>query len=337
MLAQGLPHVFVELFETSPQHGDVFAEVGRLRRVSRPRVPPHQRFRVRDERRREGLTDFSPPVVDDACDLLYRLLGELRRRGPAPDDGRRELAAKVVDVPRQLGKTEVDDAMKLPYLVAHLLRAAVSELDELAQLERRLVGQAGRKWLLLRSEASQLHRVDGVRLGSRELLLREAARTQRIDEREDEPALGQPEKEVLPVVSRRLHHDERVVGGAAQQRSELVVSLPIFGERRGLHEGRSLAVDHGDHVFLRTDVDAYCSHDAPPTRGDRVSGASEPTFQLMLVHTRRRGLPVPQDTVRARNVGRGRQSHSRGLRPMHRTATLSRTLLLASSLAARIA
>jgi len=55
-----------------------------------------------------------------------------------------------------------------------------------------------------------------------------------------------------------------------------------------------------------------------------LPGASEPSFVPTLVHARTLARAMPQDTVRVRKLGRGRQSQCRGPSPKAGTATLSR-------------
>ena len=54
--------------------------------------------------------------------------------------------------------------------------------------------------------------------------------------------------------------------------------------------------------------------------------APRPAPKPPLVHARSRALARPLDTVRAQGAGRGRQSQTRGLGPLHGSATLSRNL-----------
>ena len=81
----------------------------------------------------------------------------------------------------------------------------------------------------------------------------------------------------------------------------------------------------GDYVLLRADVDPCEPHALPPgCPGRRRPRASEPMPMLVLVHARTTAAAGPRDTVRARDIGRGRQSHARGTTLKPDAATLSR-------------
>jgi hypothetical protein len=95
-------------------------------------------LRVTHERLCELLSDGAPSVVDHAADLCGRLLRELRGGGPSLDDRGRELAPEVVDVPGQLGKTEVDDTMELAHLIAELLNSGEGRRSRLEAKSSRL-------------------------------------------------------------------------------------------------------------------------------------------------------------------------------------------------------
>jgi hypothetical protein len=74
-------------------------------------------------------------------------------------------------------------------------------------------------------------------------------------------------------------------------------------------------------VRLGSNVDSRKPHPvSPPRQG--LPGTSAPVTTLVLVNAR----TLPQDTVRALDTGRGRQSQRRGLRLKAHTATLSRIL-----------
>ncbi len=118
---------------------------------------------------------------------------------------------------------------------------------------------------------------------------------------------------------RRLHRDQDVLV-RSEELSQPRVSSCVLPERDRLAPRAAVLVDHRYYVLLRAHIDAYEPH-PPLLRRDRP-GASEPMPMLALVFAR---TLWSRDTVRASNIGRGRQSPPRGLPPRSEfTATLSR-------------
>ena len=209
--------------------------------------------------------------------------------------------------------------MQLAHPVVEVLAQPVAVADELAQALGRRVVQPGGRGTLLEGEPREALGVDRVGLGALEARVLEAPGGERVQERHVMPGDGQHGEEVLPVVPGRLHGDQR--RRRPERREQRVVAAAILRDRHGPPDRRAGRVEPRQHVALGCDVDA-CEHG--PSFAARRRGASEPTPMLTLVQARTQaGKAWPQDTVRARSAGRGRQSHSRGrsLNPL--TATPS--------------
>jgi hypothetical protein len=215
--------------------------------------------------------------------------------------------------------------MELPQAVAEVLHEAIPEADQFTQYLGRPVGQPRRGRPLLRGEAGDPERVDGVGLRPPQVLPREPVGPQRVQQGDGEAAGHQGGKEVLPVMARRFHGHQRVSRGA-EAVEQLLVPLGVLGEGRRL-EAHGPGLVHSRHdVLLGRHVDPDEAHARPFRRAG--SGASEPVLMPTLVHARTPA--APQDTVRVLSTGRGRQSQARGQRLSHATATLSRIPSLVS-------
>src|SRR5262245_49408168 len=104
---------------------------------------------------------------------------------------------------------------------------------------------------------------------------------------------------------RRFHRDQAILCDIEQPK-ELLVTTSVLGEWRWLHQDLPFCVYDCNDVRLGSNVDSNEPHRRAPFRWGRP-GASEPTFTLVLVHART-SFGESQDTVRALNAGRGRQS-----------------------------
>ena len=210
--------------------------------------------------------------------------------------------------------------MELAHPVVEVLAQPVAVAHELAQRLGGFVVQPGGRGALLEAEPGQAGRVDRVGLGPLQLGLLEAPRGQRIDQRHLVPGGDERGVEVLPVMPGRLHDDQRRRRPERGERG--LVALTVLGDRHRPADRRTPGVQTRQHVALGCDVDA-CEH-GPFSLRSRRRGASEPALMLTLVQARTQaGKAWPQDTVRARNAGRGRQSHTRGPSPEPPAATLS--------------
>ena len=201
--------------------------------------------------------------------------------------------------------------MQLANAIAEVLHEAVSETDQLAQFLGSAVRQAGDRRTLLRREPSDPERVDGVGLRPLQVLSGKPPRPERVEQCHVVTSGRESGEQVLPVVARRLHGDKHV-SRPAQQGEQLFVPGGVLGEARRLNHGIAGFVYDRNEVRLGCDVDPREAHKCAPL-GRGSPGASEPVPMLSLVDARTPTAPL--DTVRAKDTGRGRQSHLRGLLP----------------------
>jgi hypothetical protein len=160
----------------------------------------------------------------------------------------------------------------------------------------------------------------GIGLGALEILGGEAVGAQRVDERHGVAVRSQGCEQVLPVMAGGLHGHQHLAGWT-EKPEELGIARGVFVEGRRLQAHLAALLDPCDDMRFGSDVDSRKSHETSLRR--RKSGASVPEPMPALVHART-GRRRPRDTVRAAGSGRGRQSHSRGLRLERVAATLSR-------------
>jgi hypothetical protein len=116
----------------------------------------------------------------------------------------------------ELRKPEIHEPVQLPHPVPKVLPQTIAEPDQLAQLLRRLIRQPAGRRPFLRGEARNPQRIDGVGRGSLQVFSGEAACPQRVQQRHGEAGRHQRGEEILPVMARRLHRDERVAGRPQQ-------------------------------------------------------------------------------------------------------------------------
>lgn len=208
--------------------------------------------------------------------------------------------------------------MELAHAVVEVLPDAVAMADQLAQRLSRGIVQLRGLGTLLKGEAGNAGGVDRIGLGALQRAVLEAPGLERVEQDNAVPGGHKGGVEVLPVMARRLHGDQhRRRPEQAQQR---VVAFPVLGEGYWLAERHALCVQTRQHVALGRDIDPSKHGILLPSVGLR---ASEPASMPALVQARTPAKQAPPDTVRAKNAGRGRQSHCRG-QCLHRdAATLS--------------
>jgi hypothetical protein len=74
--------------------------------------------------------------------------------------------------------------MELAHTVTEVLAQPIAKPDELAQFLGRSIGQPAGRRAFLRGEARNPHRIDGIGLGALQVLASEAARPQRVQQRD---------------------------------------------------------------------------------------------------------------------------------------------------------
>ena len=314
--------VLAQRADPPAQQVDVLAGEAHLGPVDLRVVTADRARRGADEILRQLAAHLVEAVVAEIGEALDRDADEGLSSRVLVEDRGRELAVERPDEADKLGEVEVHQPVELPHAVAEVLDEAVAQPHELAQLLGGGVGDPRRRGPLLPREARDPQGVDRVGLGPLQVLAGEAVGPERIDERDREAAGQEVRDEIAPVVAGRLHGDQHPLR-RAEQLEELRVARRVLVEGRRTHEHLLGLVHDRDHVRLRRDVDPCVAHFAPPVRRGGP-GASEPATLLTLVHARTR-VRAPQEPVRALVAGRGRRSHTRGLRPKGgNAATLSR-------------
>src|SRR5262245_66250969 len=101
--------------------------------------------------------------------------------------------------------------MQLAASVVEILLQAVAQRDQLSQRQPNLGRRSLTLCSLLCGEAGDQARIDLVGLRPNEFLFRIPTRAKWVDEHHGEPPTGELDVDVLPVMSGRLHGDDRVV------------------------------------------------------------------------------------------------------------------------------
>ena len=272
-------------------------------------MPADRDLGRRDQRRGQLRADLVDAVVDQLGEtsrhstgkgLRVRILGQQRAR---------QHAVQALDVAGELGEAEIDQAMELTDTVAEVGDQAVTMADQFAQFVGGGIRQPGRGRPLLGAETGNAQRVDGVGLGALQIFAGEAPGPQRIEQRHRVAVRRQRGEQVAPVMSGRLHRhqgDRRL----AEQGEQLGIARRILGNPGGFDGHRAIGGHRRHDVTVRSDIDTDIAHADPDLLIRR--GASPQTSMLTLVHARTTVEAAPPDTVRARDAGRGRRSHSRG-------------------------
>ena len=289
-----------------------------LQPVCRPVVLANGAFCGLDQLRGAFGSDPVAPIVAQLGQPLRRGAGEIVRGGAFGKECARQHAVQPAHVAGELGKAQVHQAVELADAVVEVLPDTVAMADQLAHRLGRGIVQLRRLGPLLEGETGDARGVDRVGLGALQRAVLEAAGLERIEQGDVMAGGGENGVEVLPVMARRFHGDQhRRRPEQAQQR---VIALPVLGNGHWLAKRHALRVQAREHVALRGDVDSSKHGTLLPDIGLR---ASEPASMPALVQARTPARQAPPDTVRAKNAGRGRQSHCRG-RCLHRdAATLS--------------
>lgn len=298
---------------------EILADVAGLQRAGRPVMPADGARGGLDQVLGEFRPDRMPPVAaelrraarggagEGAC---VRILGE---------QAGGEHAVGGADVAGELGEAEVDETVELADAVIEALAGPVAVADQFAQVLGDLVVRVGGRRAFLEGEAGRTWGVDGVGLGALEAGLLQAAGNERVDQRALVAGSAEHGEEVLPGVAGGLEDDEGPRG--AKRREQRVVARAILGDGDRPADWRAGVVEACQGVGFGRDVDAG-EHRSSLAGGCR--GASIPAFMPALVRAETRaGKARPRDTVRARNAGRGRQSHARGTAPACPAAPLS--------------
>ncbi len=253
-------------------------------------------------------------VVAQGRQSPHRHAAECCCGGVVTQDGTGQFAVEGAHVAGEFGEAEIDQAVQVPHAIDEILQQALAQLHQFAQFLGEGVGQGRGRWALLGGEAGDGDGVDGVGLGALEIDAGEAMGAQGIEQGDAMSGRGQDREQVLPIVSGRLHGDQHLAR-RAEQRESLLKAQVIFAERGRFQLHHAVRRDHGQDVSFGCDVDAGEAHTTSWRR--RKSGASEPVLESALVHART-GRCRPRDTVRTLSTGRGRQTHSRGLRLQRR-------------------
>ena len=271
-------------------------------------------------------SDQVASVVAQLGQPFRRGAGEVVRGGAFGKECGRQHAVQPAHVSGELGETtwfapgkaQTHKAVELARAVVEVLPDAVAMADQLAQRLGRGIVQLRRLGTLLKSEAGNAGGVGRVGLGALQRAVLEAPGLERVEQDDAVPGGHEGSAEVLPIVAGRLHGDQhRRRPEQAQQR---VAALPVLGDRHWLAERHALHVQAREHMALGRDVDPSKHGILLPSVGLR---ASEPAPMPALVQARTPARQAPPDTVRAKNAGRGRQSHCRGQCPHRNAATLS--------------
>ena len=246
--------------------------------------------------------------------------GKGMRGGVFGEEAGGEHAVEAANVAGELGKAEIDQTMELANAIIEILAQPVTVADQLPQGLGDFVVQMGGGGSLFEGEACKARGIKGIGLGAREVGFLEAAGDQRVEQRHVVAGCGQHDKEIFPVMAGRLHDDED--RRPAECREQGIIACAILGDGDGLANRGPRVIKTGEDVAFGCDINP-CEHDPSCCNRQRLE-ASAPAFKLVLVKARMQaGKAAPQDTVRARNAGRGRQSHLRGPTPKRVTATLS--------------
>jgi hypothetical protein len=240
------------------------------------------------------------------------------RGGAFGEERGRQHGVEAADVARELGEAQVHQAVELADPVVEVLADAVAVADQLAQRLGDFVVRLGGLGALLEGEAGDARGADRVRLGALEGAVLEAAGLERVEQGHVVAGGHQGGVEVLPVVPRGLHGDQR--GRRPEQAQQRVVAFPVPGDGHRHADRRTPRVQTREHMAFGGDVDPG-EHGIPSSSDG--PGASEPASMPALVQARTAAMRTPPDTVRARNAGRGRQSHCRGRCLNRDAATLS--------------
>jgi hypothetical protein len=196
----------------------------------------------------------------------------------------------------KLGKAQIDRAMQLAHTIAKLLNELFFQTHQLAQFLQRRLGQLGNLRPLLSSKTRDAQSVNGIGLGTLQLLFGKAATAERIDQRNLKPCRHQRSEQIAPAMTSRLHCHQAVARAPEQLQQSLIASR-VFHNRRGLEHHRATLVDNRDHVPLATDIDPRKPHQLRTSCRSLLPKSSTPILTLLLVHTRT--LCAPLDTVRA--------------------------------------
>lgn len=166
--------VVVERLDARSKGRNVLTSVARLEPVGRPVVAPHGALREFVQALGEPLPDAMAAVVDEVADGLHGRVPEGRARGKRQEQRRGFVRAQVANEAGELGEGQIDRPVQLAHAVAEVLHESIAQADKLAQLERGLIGQGRGRGPFLLGEASDGERVEGVGLGSPQVLTRES-------------------------------------------------------------------------------------------------------------------------------------------------------------------
>jgi hypothetical protein len=254
--------IALEISQAPPQHIQIFKGVPHLDAIGLPVVSAHGAAGHGDQGSGEVLTHFVAAIVAEGGHATHRDALKAGRGGVFMEQPSRQLAPEIAHMAGELRKPEVYETVQLPHTVTEVLAQPIAEPDELTQFLRRAIGQTAGRRPFLRGEARDPHRIDGVGLGPLQVLTGEAARPQRVQQRDGEAGRDQRGEQILPVMAGRLHGDEGL-GGRTEHPEQLAVPVGVFGEGRRLNENSASFIDHRNDMSLRRHIDAHEAHSYP--------------------------------------------------------------------------
>ena len=207
--------------------GDEIADV-----IGRPVMVADGALGLVDELAGQFGSDTVTAIVAQLGDPMGRSLFEIARGRTLGQQAGGRHGVEAVDVAGDLGKAEIDQAVKLAHAVVEVLLNAGAMMDEFAQGLGSAVVRPGWGGSLFVGEMRQALGIDGVGLGALEAAVLKTARHGGVEHHHVVPGGGQGGEQLLPGVPGCLQG-----GRGAERLQQLVVALPVVGDGQGLADG----------------------------------------------------------------------------------------------------
>ena len=248
MLGKEAFDIALELAETAAEQVDIFTEEAHLASVDRRVMVAHRGSGGRFQ----GAGDLAPDLALAAADgreLAFGGRAHRRRGGERVQQSGGARAVQLGHAARELGEGEIDRPMQLPGAIPQILQEARAQAHQFPQIARGDVWQQGRRRTLFLSKAGEPNRVDRVGLRPHQIFFSEPMRAQRIDQRDHKTFRREDREQILPIVARRLHDDERR-RWRPQQGQQLLIAGGVLRECRRALQDSALLIDTGHDVAL---------------------------------------------------------------------------------------